>query len=120
MQVSHKQGHTSKGAVMCLACELDALWYAEWDRPAAEGAGAAGNAAIPPAVPGEPGGTESVEVENAVETFASPSSHFRDERGGPLAQVFVAAKRAGGAPAIQGTPARPAAALSGFYCEETE
>jgi hypothetical protein len=99
---------------MCLACELDALWYAEWDRLAAEGAGAAGNAGIPPAFPGEPGGTEGVDVENAVETFASLSSLFVGERDGPLAQVFVEAKRAGG------TPARPAAARPDFYCEETE
>jgi hypothetical protein len=95
---------------MCLACELDALWYAEWDPLAAEGAGAAGNASIPPAVPGEPGRTESVEVENAVETFASLSSLFGGETGGPPARVFVEAKRAGGTPAPR----------SGFYCEETE
>jgi hypothetical protein len=105
---------------MCLACELDVLWYAEWDRLAAEGAGAAGNAGIPPARPGELGGTDSVEVENAVETFAPLSSPFGGERGGTLAQVFVEAKRAGGTPAAPGTPARPAAPRSGFSCEETE
>jgi hypothetical protein len=107
---------------MCLACELDALWYAERDRQAAEGAGGAGNAGIPPAVPGEPGDTENVDVENAVETFASlsPLFGFGGERGGPLAQVFVETQRAGGRPAAPGTPARPAALRSGFCCEETE
>jgi hypothetical protein len=99
---------------MCLACELDALWYAEWDQLAAEGAGAAGNAGIPPARPGELSGTDSVEVENAVETFAPPSSLFWGERGGPLARVFVETKRAGG------SPAAPAAPRPGFSCEETE
>jgi hypothetical protein len=105
---------------MCLACELDVLWYAEWDRVAAEGAGAAGDAGIPPAVPGEPGGTERIEVENVVETLASPSSLFGGERGGPLAQVFVEARRAGETPAAPGAPVRPAAPRSGFFCEETE
>ncbi len=107
---------------MCLACELDALWYAERDRLAAEGAGGAGNAGIPPAVPGEPGDAENVDVENAVETFAplSPLFGFGGERGGPLAQVFVEAKGAGGTSAAPGTPTRPAAPRSGFYCEEME
>jgi hypothetical protein len=105
---------------MCLACELDALWYAEWDRLAAKGASAAGHAGITPAVAGEPGGTESVEVENVVETFASLSSLFEGEWGGPLAQVFVEAKRAGETPVVPPMPARPAAPRSGFYCEETE
>jgi hypothetical protein len=47
---------------MCLACELDALWYAEWDRLAAEGAAAAGSsgtAGVQPAVPEAAGDTEN-------------------------------------------------------------
>jgi hypothetical protein len=103
---------------MCLACELDALWYAEWERLAAEGAGLPGNAGIPSALPGDPGGAASVVSENAVELLvASSSSLFGGERGGPLAQAFEEARRAGGTPAV---PGRPAAPRSGFLCEETE
>jgi hypothetical protein len=109
---------------MCLACELDALWYAEWEQLAAEGAGAAGaadpgTAGVPPALPGQ-AGAESVEAEGAVETFAPPSSLSGSETGGALAEVFAEAKRAGGTPAVSGSPARPAAPRSGFLCEETE
>lgn len=41
---------------MCLACELDALWYAEWERLAS-----AGSAGISAAVSDDPAGAESEE-----------------------------------------------------------
>jgi hypothetical protein len=58
------------GCRMCLACELDALWYAEWERLAAEGptaAGSPGTAGDPPALSGDaglpPASGESIENE---------------------------------------------------------
>jgi hypothetical protein len=87
---------------MCLACELDALWYAEWDRLAAEGA--ARSAGAPSALSEESPGTAEI-TEGAEDS--SP------------AQTAGAAEIAGETPADSGSPLlRPAA--SRFRCEETE
>jgi hypothetical protein len=83
---------------MCLACELDALWYAEWDRLAAEGATAARTAGAPPALADDAAGAERgalAESEETAAAAASPSSSLKDDAG-------------------------PAAPRSGFRCEETE
>jgi hypothetical protein len=76
---------------MCLACELDALWYAEWDRLAAEGAarsaGSAGSGESP----------DTAEMEGA----------------GDLPQVDASGEAAGAG----GPPAVPA---TRFRCEEAE
>jgi hypothetical protein len=91
---------------MCLACELDALWYAEWEGEA----GAAGSAGVPPALSGEPGGMKSVEATNAGEMLAPSSAPLVGEGAGPQARFVEAAKRAGGTPALR----------SRFLCEEAE
>jgi hypothetical protein len=85
---------------MCLACELDALWYAEWERLAAEGANAAGagSAGVPPALEGEP---------------ASIDNEANAQAGGEAAN-------AGGTPALPGVPEKPAAPRSRFFCGEAE
>jgi hypothetical protein len=109
---------------MCLACELDALWYAEWERLAAEGVNVPGSADVPPAVPGEP----------AVPGNAGPSPALSTAPGGMEGGAASAAltawmgedaERAGGTPAfpdpaVPASPARPGAPRSGFRCEETE
>jgi hypothetical protein len=85
---------------MCLACELDALWYAEWDRLAAEGA--ARSADAPPALSEESPRTADI-MEGAEES--SP------------AQAVGQAAAAGGVPAVPGSPLR---AATRFRCEEAE
>jgi hypothetical protein len=58
---------------MCLACELDALWYAEWERPAPAGsARISGTVGVSPAVSKDPDGAESGEAKGACETPAVP------------------------------------------------
>jgi hypothetical protein len=58
---------------MCLACELDALWYAEWERPASAGsAGVPGAAGISPALSEGPAGVESGEAKGAGEPPVVP------------------------------------------------
>jgi hypothetical protein len=58
---------------MCLACELDVLWYAEWERLTAAGStGAAGTAGVSPALPEEPASAESGETNGAGETAVVP------------------------------------------------
>jgi hypothetical protein len=58
---------------MCLACELDALWYAEGERPASAGsAGIPGTAGVSPALSKDPAGAESGEAKGAGETPAVP------------------------------------------------
>lgn len=76
---------------MCLACELDALWYAEWDRLAAEGATAARTAGAPSVLADDAERRAPTESE---EMAPSPPS-LKDDAG-------------------------PAAPRSGFRCEETE
>jgi hypothetical protein len=94
---------------MCLACELDALWYGDWEQQAA--AGAAGG--VPPALSGEPDGMESAGAMKAGETLASYLSvPLGDEAFGPQARFVAAGKRPAGAP----TPR----AASRFRCEEAE
>jgi hypothetical protein len=94
---------------MCLACELDALWYAEeWEQQAA--AGAAGSAAVPSALSEATGGIENVVAKKAGETLASPSAPFESEGAGPQIRFVEAAKRARGMPALR----------SRFRCEEAE
>ncbi len=78
---------------MCLACEMDALWFAEME--AAAGA-APGTAGVPPAFSGEP----AVSAETGpVHSGPSPS---------PSEPAEV--KRAGRTPAVPGAR---------FRCEET-
>jgi hypothetical protein len=84
---------------MCLACELDALWYAEWEQQAAGSAGAAGTAGVPPALAEEPRRTEIDGAE------AAPQVHTGGE-----------AASAGGTPAVPGKPVP----RSRFLCEEAE
>jgi hypothetical protein len=117
---------------MCLACELDALWYAEWEQQAAEGADAAetgkrGTAGVPPALsealarspvesPAEnnpaanPGGAE-------FEGAGAPSQAQAREDAEKASEMltvpgFPAPGRAGGTPALQPRPR--------FLCEEIE
>jgi hypothetical protein len=80
---------------MCLACELDALWYAEWDRLAAEGANAARTAGAPSALADDAERRALAEGEETAATAPSPPSSLKDDAG-------------------------PAAPGSGFRCEETE
>jgi hypothetical protein len=86
---------------MCLACELDALWYAEWERLGA--AGAAVTAGGPPAV-----------VQPADDPAIAGAAAARPPSSSPPA--------AGAAemPADPDQPARPPALRSGFFCEEAE
>jgi hypothetical protein len=93
---------------MCLACELDALWYADWEQQAA--AGAVGSAGITPALSGDPGGMETVEAAKVGEPPAAPPASFGGEGAGPQARFVETAKRPGGAPALR----------SRFLCEEAE
>jgi len=92
---------------MCLACELDALWYADWEQQAT--AGAAGSAGVPPSLSGEPDGMESAAAMTAGETLAS---HPSVEAAGPQARFVAAGKRPGGTPALR--------TASRFRCEEAE
>jgi hypothetical protein len=58
---------------MCLACELDALWYAEWERPGSAGsAGVPGTAGVLPTLSEDPAGAEGGEAKGAGETPAVP------------------------------------------------
>ncbi len=65
---------------MCLACELDEFWYAEWERLAA--AGTAGGSAV---VSRDPAGAETGESKNTGEkplpgsTAASPTRFLCEE-----------------------------------------
>jgi hypothetical protein len=78
---------------MCLACELDALWYGEWQLP-----GAAATAGVPPAVGEEADHPDSAAAAAARQPPATPQ-----------------AARAAEMPA---NPVKPAL-RSGFFCEET-
>ena len=49
---------------MCLACELDEIWYAEWERPAVP----AGSAGVSAAVSEDSAGAEIGKSTNAGET----------------------------------------------------
>jgi hypothetical protein len=79
---------------MCLACELDALWYAEWER-----LGTAATAGPPPAVAQEADHPETAGAAAARQPPSSPQ-----------------AARAAEMPA---DPVKPAH-RSGFFCEETQ
>jgi hypothetical protein len=68
MPARHEFRH-AEGSVMCLACELDALWYAEWEPLAA-----AGSAGVLPVLPEDPASVESGEAKSAGETPAPPGS----------------------------------------------
>ncbi len=62
---------------MCLACEWDEIWYAEWERLAAP----AGSAGVSAAVSEDPAGAASGESKNAGETplpggTAAPRTRF--------------------------------------------
>jgi hypothetical protein len=96
---------------MCLACELDALWYAEWERLAAEGAGAPGSVDPGSVAPGTAGVPPALAEDQA-----------GAEAGGsiPLSQIREWVAGAGETPAVPAKRARPAAPRSGFLCEETE
>jgi hypothetical protein len=85
---------------MCLACELDALWYAEWDRLAAEGA--ARSAGVPPAFSEESPGTAEI-IDGAGDS--------------PPAQDGGEAATAGATTAVPGSTLR---APARFRCEEAE
>jgi hypothetical protein len=73
------------GVLMCLACELDALWYAEQDRLVAEGAadaGSPGTAGVPPGVSEPASGTESKNTDETPAVRQRPAasrSSFRCE-----------------------------------------
>lgn len=99
---------------MCLACELDALWYAEWDRLAAEGAIVPGTAGIPQ--PDDAAGPAEAEDADRGDAAFSPPASLEDETGMPQRQVREWVEDAGTPTA----PRRPAAPRSGFLCEETE
>jgi hypothetical protein len=126
---------------MCLACELDALWYAEWDRLAAEGANLPGIAGVPPAEPAVPANTVPANTfpGTAVPGTAGVPPAFSvapsGVEGGAASAALMAwtreeAEGAGGTPAVPESvnepaavparPARPGALRSGFRCEETE
>jgi hypothetical protein len=64
---------------MCLACEMDALWFAEME--AAERA-TPGTAGVPPAVKNDPASQAPGSLERAGETPALPASRFRCEETG--------------------------------------
>lgn len=83
---------------MCLACEMDALWYAEWDRLAAEGAARSAGAAL------------SVESPAAVETTEEGTRDL------PPAQAGGETATAGGTSAAGGS----AVPATRFRCEEAE
>jgi hypothetical protein len=125
---------------MCLACELDALWYAEWERLAADGANLPGTAGVPPAVPGEPvsapgsalgaagvspavfdapGGVEGGAASAALTAWIRGET---ESAGGTseVAATSTVPGNAGATSAVPGRPARPGAPRSGFRCEETE
>ncbi len=88
---------------MCLACEWDALWYAEMERAASEGAG--GTAAAPPAAAADRGDADAAGGARGEEEAAGPPGE--DTRVAP----------AGGR---GGTGTRPAAPRGRFFCEEAE
>jgi hypothetical protein len=91
----------AKGAVMCLACELDALWYAEWERLATEGSAPAD-------------GQAEAGVESGV-----PQSQIREWAEG-AGEAPAVPDGAGGTPAAPGDAGKPAVPRSGFFCEEVE
>jgi hypothetical protein len=100
---------------MCLACELDALWYAEFERLAAEGAGVAGTACIPPALSVGSAGVPPALAEEPVGAESGESA------ASPRAQTCEEAEDAGGTPAVPGAGGTPALrARPRFLCEETE
>jgi hypothetical protein len=98
---------------MCLACELDALWYAEWERLAAEGANTAG-----------PPGTADGQV-GAGGGSGLPQSEIREWVEGAAGETPAVLAAGGGAPAVADSetpavPMKPAAPRSRFSCEEAE
>jgi hypothetical protein len=95
---------------MCLACEMDALWYAEWERLAAEGAAV-------PAASEDAAGAEGPALTESAEASATalpPPASLGGAGSLPQSQLRKRAEETG-AP-----PARAAAPRSGFHCEETE
>jgi hypothetical protein len=58
---------------MCLACEMDALWFAEMEAAARATPGSAG---APPALSEEPNGVEDELPKSACGTPAVPASPF--------------------------------------------
>ena len=90
---------------MCLACEMDALWFAEM-----EAAAVAGSAGVPPAPKDYSASLTLVSPETAGETPAVPDGVQPVLSQGPSSEEAGGSKRAGE------TPALPA---SRFRCEET-
>ncbi len=89
---------------MCLACELDAMWYAEWERLTAERANAPTAAGVPSAPSGEP-----VSAPGTIAESGAPMVWNRDETE----------SADGTAAAAPPKPTRPGVS-SGFRCEEAE
>jgi hypothetical protein len=85
---------------MCLACEMDALWFAEMEELAH---------ATPPGSAGVPPALESSSASAALGTFegAGETPALQDSSTCPMSNSF---ERAGGTPAVPGSP---------FLCEET-
>ena len=99
---------------MCLACELDALWYAEWERLATEGA-------IVPRTPGvlqpdDAAGAAGAADADRGDAALSPPASLEEETGMPQREIreWVEGE---GTPTV---PRRPTAPRAGFLCEETE
>jgi hypothetical protein len=82
---------------MCLACELDALWYGEWERLAADGAAATGG--VPPA------GAQEADHPGTAAAAA--------------ARLPWSPPPAASAAEMPANPVKPALGC-GFWCEETE
>ncbi len=97
---------------MCLACELDALWYAEWERLATEGA-------IVPGTPGVPqpddaaGAAVAADADRGAEALSPPTS-LEEETSMPQREIREWVEGAG----TPSAPRRPAAPRAGFLCEE--
>jgi hypothetical protein len=99
---------------MCLACELDALWYAEWERLATEGATVPGTAGV--SQPDDAAGAAEVaDADCGDAAFSSPAS-LEARTDMPQRQIREWVDDAG----MPTAPQRPAAPRSGFLCEETE
>jgi hypothetical protein len=92
---------------MCLACELDALWYAEWERLANDGA----------IVPGPPGVPQPDDAAGAADADRGAAALSLEEETGMPQREMREWVEGAGAPTA---PRRPAAPRAGFLCEETE
>lgn len=99
---------------MCLACELDALWYAEWERLATEGAIVAGTAGVPQSDDAT-GAAGAADADCGDAAFSPPAS-LEEETGVPQRQIREWVEGAETPTARR----RPAAPPTGFLCEETE